>query len=400
MAAPVQTLVCYEQYSSAVAPMILDDFLQIMVDEQASDLFISVGSCPSIKVDGVLYTIDDTEINGAMAHDIIYGAMCKEQQEQFGRDYELNFGIVRDDIGRFRANVCQQQYQPAMVIRRIETDIPTIESLGLPEALEAMAMEKRGLILVVGATGVGKSTTMASMVGHRNRYGSGHIVTVEDPIEFVHRPQGCVITQREVGIDTKSYETALQNSLRQAPDVILIGEIRDSTTMHHSLAFAETGHLSLAPLHAASCSQALERIINFFPRDRRDEILMDLSLNIRAIIAQRLVPAVDGGGRVLALEILTNSALATDLIASGRFSEIKDVMKKSDQHDMCTFEQSLFELYKEGRITEADALQYADSPNDLRLMIKFGSNDLSDDLASRSSNIALTGEKHSPYIGG
>jgi len=373
--------------------MRLDEYLQIMVDEQASDLFISVGSRPSIKVDGVLYSIDDDVIDGKAAHEMIYGAMHQEQQEQFERDYELNFGISRDRIGRFRANVYQQQYQPGMVIRRIETDIPTIESLGLPQSLEKMAMEKRGLILVVGATGVGKSTTMASMVGHRNRHGSGHIVTVEDPIEFVHNPAGCVVTQREVGIDTKSYESALKNSLRQAPDVILIGEILDRTTMHHSLAFAETGHLSLAPLHAANCSQALERVINFFPRDRRDEILMDMSLNMRAIIAQRLVPAADGEGRVLALEILTNSALAIDLIAAGRFDEIKEVMKKSDQHDMCTFEQSLFELYREGLVTEEDALQYADSPNDLRLMIKFGSNDLSDDLASRSSHISLTSAK-------
>ncbi len=380
--------------------MRLDEYLQIMVDEQASDLFISVGSRPSIKVDGVLYSIDDDVIDGKAAHEMIYGAMRQEQQEQFERDYELNFGISHDCIGRFRANVYQQQYQPGMVIRRIETDIPTIESLGLPQSLEKMAMEKRGLILVVGATGVGKSTTMASMVGHRNRHGSGHIVTVEDPIEFVHIPVGCVVTQREVGIDTKSYETALKNSLRQAPDVILIGEILDRTTMHHSLAFAETGHLSLAPLHAANCSQALERIINFFPRDRRDEILMDMSLNMRAIIAQRLVPAADGEGRVLALEILTNSALATDLIAAGRFDEIKEVMKKSDQHDMCTFEQSLFELYREGLVTEEDALQYADSPNDLRLMIKFGSNDLSDDLASRSSHISLTSAKQYPYITG
>ncbi len=373
--------------------MILDDLLQTMVDEQASDLFISVGSPPSIKVDGRLFSINDSVIDGDMAHDLIYGAMRAEQQEQFERDYELNFGITRAGIGRFRANVFQQQYQPGMVIRRIETDIPTVESLGLPQVLETMVMEKRGLILVVGATGVGKSTTMAAMVGHRNRHGSGHIVTVEDPIEFVHSPQGCVISQREIGIDTKSYEAALQNSLRQAPDVILIGEILDRTTMHHALVFAETGHLSLAPLHAVNCSQALERVINFFPRDRRDEILMDLSLNIRAIIAQRLVPAADGEGRVLAIEILTNSSLATDLIASGRFDEIKDAMKKSDQHDMCTFEQSLFELYSEGLVTEEDALQYADSPNDLRLMIKFGSNDLSDDLANRSGQISLTGAK-------
>ncbi len=373
--------------------MILDDLLQAMVDEQASDLFISVGSPPSIKVEGQHYCVDDTVIDSKLAHELIYGAMRDEQQEQFERAYELNFGIVREGVGRFRANVFQQQYQPGMVIRRIETDIPSVESLGLPEVLETMVMEKRGLILVVGATGVGKSTTMAAMVGHRNRYGSGHIVTVEDPIEFVHSPQGCVITQREVGVDTKSYEAALQNSLRQAPDVILIGEILDQTTMHHSLTFAETGHLSLAPLHAANCAQALERIINFFPRDRRDEILMDVSLNMRAIIAQRLVPATDGQGRVLALEILTNSALATDLIASGRFDEIKDVMKKSSQHDMCTFEQSLFELYSEGLITQEDALQYADSPNDLRLMIKFGSNDLSDDLAKRSSQISLSSAK-------
>ncbi|MBL4851230.1 MAG: PilT/PilU family type 4a pilus ATPase [Gammaproteobacteria bacterium] len=373
--------------------MTLDDLLQAMVDEQASDLFISVGSPPSIKVDGTLFSIDESVIDSDTAHDLIYGAMRAEQQEQFERDYELNFGLSREGIGRFRANVFQQQYQPGMVVRRIETDIPTVESLGLPQVLETMIMEKRGLILVVGATGVGKSTTMAAMVGHRNRHGSGHIVTVEDPIEFVHSPQGCVITQREVGVDTKSYETALQNSLRQAPDVILIGEILDRTTMHHSLVFAETGHLSLAPLHAVNCSQALERAINFFPRDRRDEILMDLSLNMRAIIAQRLVPAADGEGRVLAIEILTNSSLATDLIASGRFDELKDVMKKSDQHDMCTFEQSLFELYRDGLVTEEDALQYADSPNDLRLMIKFGSNDLSDDLANRSSQISLTGAK-------
>lgn len=380
--------------------MKLDDLLQLMVDEQASDLFISVGSSPSVKIDGVLYTLDDSIVSGELAEKLVYGAMREEQKAQYDRDYELNFGIVREGIGRFRANAYRQQYQPGMVIRRIETNIPTIKSLGLPEVLEDMAMEKRGLILVVGATGVGKSTTMAAMVGHRNRHGSGHIVTVEDPIEFVHQPKGCVITQREVGIDTKSYEMALQNSLRQAPDVILIGEILDRTTMHHSLAFAETGHLSLAPLHAANCSQALERVINFFPRDRRDEILMDLSLNMRAIIAQRLVPTADGEGRVLALEILTNSALATDLIAKGRFDEIKSVMKKSDQHDMCTFEHSLFELYTKGLISQEDALQYADSPNDLRLMIKFGTNELSEDLAQRPNQISLTSAKRYPYFMG
>lgn len=373
--------------------MKLDDLLQAMVDEQASDLFISVGSSPSVKIDGVLYTLNDVIIDSARAHELIYGVMSEEQQAQFEREYELNFGIAREAIGRFRANAFRQQYQPGMVIRRIETNIPSIESLGLPEVLETMAMEKRGLILVVGATGVGKSTTMAAMIGHRNRHGNGHIVTVEDPIEFVHSPQGCVVTQREVGIDTKSYEAALQNSLRQAPDVILIGEILDRTTMHHSLAFAETGHLSMAPLHAANCTQALERVINFFPRDRRDEILMDLSLNMRAIIAQRLVPTADGQGRVLALEILTNSALATDLIAKGRFDEIKSVMKKSDQHDMCTFEQSLFELYTEGLITQQDALQYADSANDLRLMIKFGTHELSEELAQRPNRISLNSGK-------
>ncbi len=380
--------------------MNLDKLLQIMIDEQASDLFISVGSQPSVKINGVLYSLEGPVLDSDTAEKLVYGAMRDEQKEQFDREFELNFGILREGIGRFRANAYRQQYRPGMVIRRIETNIPTVQSLGLPNIVERMSMEKRGLILIVGATGVGKSTTMASMVGHRNRHGSGHIVTVEDPIEFVHSPQCCVITQREVGIDTKSYQMALQNSLRQAPDVIVIGEILDSTTMHHSLAFAETGHLSLAPLHAANCSQALERVINFFPRERRDEILMDLSLNLRAIIAQRLVPTIDGEGRELVLEILTNSALATDLIAQGRFDEIKNLMKKSAQHDMCTFEQSLYSLYSEGKISQADALQYADSPNELRLMIKFNSNQGARDDESKSGRFSPSRDKGAPYFTG
>lgn len=369
--------------------MNLDDLLRTMVEERASDLFISVDSPPMLKINGELYAVDDVLVDNATARDLIYGLMREDQRSEFERSLELNFGISREGLGRFRANVFQQQYRPGMVIRRIETEIPTLASLGLPAFLEQLVMEKRGLVLVVGATGVGKSTTMAAMIGHRNCHGSGHIVTVEDPVEFVHKPQGCVITQREVGTDTHSYEAALQNSLRQAPDVIMIGEILDRITMHHALVFAETGHLSMAPLHAANATQALERVINFFPRDRRDEILMDLSLNLRAVIAQRLVPSADGRGRLPVLEILGKSALATDLIAKGEFHEIKELMRKSAQHHMCTFEQSLFECYRTGLISEEVALQYADTPNDLRLMIKFGTNELSEVLAQRPNSMAL-----------
>src|SRR6267378_660586 len=337
------------------------DLLRLMVSRKASDLFITVGFPPAIKNDG--------------------------QAAEFESSKECNFAINPAGIGRFRVNAFVQQANVGIVLRVITTAIPRIEDLGLPNVLKDVIMTKRGLVIMVGATGSGKSTTLAAMVGYRNENSHGHIITIEDPIEFTHPHKNCIITQREVGVDCESWSVALKNTLRQAPDVILIGEVRDRETMEHAIAFAETGHLCLCTLHANSANQALDRIINFFPEERRDQLLMDLSLNLKGLISQRLIPLKETKGRAAAVEILLNSPLISDLIFKGEVHEIKEIMKKSRELGMQTFDQALFDLYENQMVTYEDALRNADSVNDLRLQIKLHSH------RARSSDLAA-GTEH------
>ena len=354
--------------------MDFDGLLRLMAEKKASDLFITSGRSPSLKVDGHIRPVAKTVLTADQCRDLAYGLMTPEQREEFRHTKECNFGISAEGIGRFRVSAFVQRDAVAMVLRRIETRIPSFEELKLPPLLQDLAMIKRGLIIFVGATGTGKSTSLAAMLSYRNRNSDGHIITIEDPIEYLHRHEGCIVSQREVGIDTESYEVALKNTLRQAPDVILIGEIRTREVMEHALTFAETGHLVLSTLHANNANQALERILHFFPEERLTQVLMDLSLNLKAILAQQLIPRADGGGRRAAVEVLLNTPLASDLILKGDIHELKDLMKRSREHGMITFDQALYELYLEGEITEADALKYADSANEVRLMIKLGDN--------------------------
>ncbi len=350
--------------------MDFDQLLKLMVHKNASDLFITAGVPPSIKVNGKISPVSKASLTPDQAHQIVYGVMNEEQKADFEYSHECNFALSRSGIGRFRVNVFQQRNQVGMVLRKIEVHIPTFDDLKLPATLQDLALTKRGIILFVGGTGTGKSTSLASMVDYRNRNSQGHIITIEDPIEYVHQHKGCIVTQREVGIDTNTFEDALVNTLRQAPDVILIGEIRHRETMEHAIAFAETGHLCLATLHANNSNQAMDRIINFFPEDRRPQLLMDLSLNLKAVVSQRLIPTADGQGRRAAVEIMINTPLMADLILKGEIHEMKDLMKKSGEHGMKTFDQALYELYREGIITEEEALRNADSHNEVRLMIK------------------------------
>jgi len=352
--------------------MDFNSLLKLMVHKKASDLFITAGVAPSIKVNGKLMPVTQATLTPAQAREICFSIMTPEQRNEFESTRECNFAISASGIGRFRVSTFQQRNHAGMVLRKIETKIPTIEDLSLPPILKDLAMTKRGLVIFVGATGSGKSTSLASMIGYRNKNSTGHIITIEDPIEFIHHHEGCIVTQREVGLDTDSFEVALKNTLRQAPDVILIGEIRTRETMDHGIAFAETGHLCLATLHANNSNQALDRIINFFPEDRRNQLLMDLSLNLKAIVAQQLIPAPDGQSRMLCAEILINTPLASDMIRKGEVHTLKELMSKSRQHGMQTFDQALYELYKGGKITYEDAINHADSANELRLMIKLG----------------------------
>ena len=352
--------------------MDFNSLLKLMVHKKASDLFITAGVAPSIKVNGKLMPVTQATLTPSQAREICYSIMTPEQRNEFETTHECNYAISASGIGRFRVSTFQQRNHVGMVLRKIETKIPTIEELALPPILKDLAMTKRGLVIFVGATGSGKSTSLASMIGYRNKNSTGHIITIEDPIEFIHHHEGCIVTQREVGLDTETFEVALKNTLRQAPDVILIGEIRTRETMNHSIAFAETGHLCLATLHANNSNQALDRIINFFPEDRRNQLLMDLSLNLKAIVAQQLLPAPDGQSRMLCAEILINTPLASDMIRKGEVHTLKELMAKSRQHGMQTFDQALYELYKGGKITYEDAINHADSANELRLMIKLG----------------------------
>lgn len=369
--------------------MDIDRLLQLMVEKGASDLFITAGVPPSMKLHGKIVPVTTTPLSPEKSRETVLSTMNEKQRAEFVERKELNFAISVRGVGRFRASAFYQRNLAGMVLRRIETNIPKIDDLGLPEIVKELAMAKRGLIIFVGATGTGKSTSLASMIGHRNRNSKGHIISIEDPIEFIHQHQGCVITQREVGIDTESFEVALKNTLRQAPDVILIGEVRSRETMDHAIAFAETGHLCLCTLHANNANQALDRIIHFFPADRHSQLWMDLSLNLRAIIAQQLIPTPDGNGRRACLEVMLNTPLASDLIRKGHVHELKELMKKSVELGMQTFDQALFDLYEAGEITYEDALAHADSPNDLRLMIKLRSETDADYLKNAADELSI-----------
>jgi twitching motility protein PilU len=352
--------------------MDFDALLQLVVHKKASDLFITSGWAPTIKVNGTLQQVSKTRLSANQTMEIVKSVMSENQRKEFKDTKECQFAIERPDIGRFRVSAFIQKDHAGMVLRRIETQIPTVAELNIPLMLEDLAMTKRGLIIFVGATGTGKSTSLAAMVGHRNRNSSGHIITIEDPIEYVHDHAGCVITQREVGIDTESYEVALKNTLRQAPDVILIGEIRSRETMEHAMTFAETGHLCLSTLHANNANQALDRIINFFPEEAHQQLFMDLSLNLKAVIAQQLVPTIDGKNRKPVIEIMINTPLASDYIRKGDIHKLKELMKNSNEQGMQTFDQALYGFYASGDISYESALNYADSSNEVRLMIKLG----------------------------
>jgi len=373
------------------ASKFINDLLKLLVTRNGSDLFLTAEFPPAIKVDGRVTKVSPQPLTGQHTLVLARAIMNDKQAAEFERTKECNFAIAPTGIGRFRVNAFMQQGSVGLVMRTIPQTIPTIDSLGLPQVLKDIAMTKRGLTIFVGATGSGKSTSLAAMVDFRNENSYGHIITVEDPVEFVHPHKNCIVTQREVGIDTDDWGIALKNTLRQAPDVILMGEIRDRETMEHAVAFAETGHLCLATLHANSANQALDRIINFFPEERRPQLLMDLSLNLKSLVSQRLLPRQEGKGRVAAIEILINSPLISDLIFKGEVGEIKEIMKRSRELGMQTFDQSLFDLYEGQQVTYEDALRNADSVNDLRLQIKLNSN--------RARNADLTaGTEHMTIV--
>jgi twitching motility protein PilU len=348
----------------------LYQLLAMMVQKKGSDLFITAGFPPAIKVDGKVTPVTAQALTPQHTLELAHAVMNDKQAAEFEETKECNFAISPAGIGRFRVNAFMQQARTGLVMRTINTSIPKFEDLGLPSVLKDVGMTKRGLVLFVGGTGSGKSTSLAAMIGYRNENSFGHIVTIEDPVEYVHDHKNCIITQREVGVDTDSWAAALKNTLRQAPDVILIGEIRDRETMEHAIAFSETGHLCMGTLHANNSNQAMDRVINFFPEERRPQLLMDLSLNLKAVVSQRLIPAREGKGRVAAVEILLNSPLISDLIGKGEVHEIKEIMKKSREMGMQTFDQALFDLYEAGKISYEDALRFADSMNEVRLQIK------------------------------
>jgi twitching motility protein PilU len=355
------------------ASKFLHDLLRLMLAKRGSDLFLTAEYPPAFKIDGKVTPVSNVPLSPQHTVELARALMNDRQAGEFEAKKELNFAISPAGIGRFRVNAFMQLGRVGAVLRTIQSHIPEFEELDLPSILRDLALTKRGLVIMVGATGSGKSTSLAAMIGYRNANTHGHIVTIEDPVEFVHPHRNCIVTHREVGVDTDSWEVALKNTLRQAPDVIMIGEIRDRDTMEHAIAFAETGHLCMATLHSNSANQALDRIINFFPEDRRHQLLMDLSLNLKSIVSQRLLPRIDGRGRVPAVEILLNTPLISDLIFKGEVAGIKEVMKKSRELGMQTFDQALFDLYETGRITYEDALRNADSVNDLRLNIKLNS---------------------------
>ncbi|KAF0163735.1 MAG: twitching motility protein PilU [Rhodocyclaceae bacterium] len=347
--------------------------LTMMMQKKGSDLFITSGFPPAMKIDGKMTPATTQPLSSQHTQELARAIMNDKQAAEFEATKECNFAISPASIGRFRVNAFVQQGRVGMILRTINVQIPEIDDLKLPPVLKDVTMTKRGLVLFVGGTGSGKSTSLAAMIGYRNQNSYGHIITIEDPVEYVHDHRNCVITQREVGVDTDSWEIALKNTLRQAPDVILIGEIRDREVMEHAIAFAETGHLAMGTLHANNANQAIDRIINFFPEERRPQLLMDLSLNLKAIVSQRLIPVKEGKGRAAAVEVLLNSPLIADLIFKGEIHGIKEIMKKSKELGMKTFDMALFDLFEEGRISYDDALRFADSMNEVRLMIKLNS---------------------------
>jgi twitching motility protein PilU len=360
-------------FTEEQAKSYITKLLTAMSQAGGSDLFVSKDFPPAMKLQGNMQPLTNQKLSGEVARELAYALMNQRQREEFAKELECNFAISLPGVARFRVNVFVQQQNVGMVVRTIANEIPSFAKLALPETLKDIVMTKRGLVLVVGATGSGKSTTLAAMLDHRNRSSAGHIVTVEDPVEFVHQSQQSLITHREVGIDTHSWHNALKNTLRQAPDVILIGEIRDTETMENAIAFAETGHLCLGTLHSNSANQTIDRIINFFPEERRKQLLMDLSGNLRAIVSQRLIRTTDGKGRRAAIEILINTPTIADKLLKGEFHEIKPIMAKSRELGMQTFDVALFELYNEGVISYDEAIRNADSANELRLNIKLNS---------------------------
>ncbi len=373
------------------ATELIHNLLRGMISKKASDLFITTNFPPAFKMDGKMTPVSNQSLTAQHTQELARSIMNDRQAAEFEATHECNFAISPPGIGRFRVNIFMQQQHVGMVLRTITTRIPDLDELGMPPVLKDIVMTKRGLVILVGGTGSGKSTTLAAMLGHRNHNSYGHIITIEDPVEYVHEHDKCIITHREVGVDTDSWHNALKNTLRQAPDVILIGEIRDRETMEYAVAFAETGHLCMATLHANSANQALDRIINFFPEERREQLLMDLSLNIKALISQRLIPKRDGTGRAAAIEILLNSPLIADLIFKGEVHAIKEVMAKSRELGMETFDGALFSLFESGAISYEDALKNADSVNDLRLRIKLESNFSKDrDVMSGTENLKLS----------
>jgi twitching motility protein PilU len=372
------------------ATKFIHDLLRLMVGRNGSDLFLTAEFPPAIKVDGKITKVSPQPLTGQHTMTLARSVMNDKQAAEFERTKECNFAISPGGVGRFRCNAFIQQGQVGLVMRTIPQQIPTIDSLNLPRVLKDVAMTKRGLVIMVGATGSGKSTSLAAMVDYRNDNSYGHIITIEDPVEFVHPHKNCIVTQREVGLDTEGWESALKNTLRQAPDVILMGEIRDRETMDHAVAFAETGHLCMATLHANSANQALDRVINFFPEERRAQLLMDLSLNLKAMVSQRLLPRQEGKGRVAAVEVMLNTPLIADMIFKGEVGEIKELMKRSRELGMQTFDQALFDLYESNMVTYEDALRNADSVNDLRLQIKLNSQRArSSDLAAGTEHLQI-----------
>ncbi len=372
------------------ASKFVNDLLRLMVSRNGSDLFLTADFPPAIKVDGKVTKVSPQPLTGAHTLALTRSVMNDKQAAEFEKTKECNFAISPQGIGRFRVNAFVQQGHVGMVMRTIPQQLPTIDNLNLPQILKDVAMTKRGLVIFVGATGSGKSTSLAAMVDYRNENSHGHIITIEDPVEFVHPHKNCIVTQREVGIDTDGWEQALKNTLRQAPDVILMGEIRDRETMEHAVAFAETGHLCMATLHANSANQALDRIINFFPEERRAQLLMDLSLNLKGLVSQRLLPRQEGKGRIAAVEILLNTPLIADLIFKGEVADIKDLMKRSRELGMQTFDQALFDLYESNLVTYEDILRNADSVNDLRLQVKLHSQRARNtDLAAGTEHLTI-----------
>lgn len=367
----------------------IQSWLKYLHEEKGSDLFVTAAAPPCVKIHGRIRPLTKEALSPEASADIVYGIMNQEQREEFKHKHELQFAISLEGVARFRVSAFYQRNSIGMVCRRIETNIPTFEDLDLPDSLKEISMSQRGIVILVGATGTGKSTTLASMVGHRNHHSTGHIISIEDPIEYVHKHAKCLVTQREVGIDTESFEIALRNTLRQAPDVILIGEVRTREAMEHAITFAETGHLCLTTLHANNANQAMDRILHFFPEDRHPQVLLDLSFNLRAMVAQQLIPSIDGDRRHVALEVLLNTPLVQEKIRKGKIHELKTIMKDSTHHGMITFDQSLLRLYQEGCISYESALRYADSANEVRLAVKLSEGGDADSLSRNLEGVEL-----------